>query len=413
MSETTKKCKKCGEELSLENFYRNKTSKDGYKASCKKCSNEKKIRVNSELAIKLKNGTYTYKQLCDIGVFFKYYPGGGNSKKIQLEELMLYRDINMSKGGKIIMGNIYKEKKIDFMKSDFMKYIQCMIIDKLVIDMKTLEERENYKDFGVITTTKILIKHCNMVNDNYFNKPSTISKSIGVDLAIVWDVMNGISSFNSRIIYRTLKDLQDQSLILVNSTPICISNEIMANGEYRNEHVIPSISEKSYIIDCQKKVLENLGLFRVSQAICSVKYKKKFIEGMQSCMDELGFESYYWGYEIIYKKESLEKELSKRKVKELKAKINHELVDRLCNNIDDKKNKAIKEEEIKECIKNSESQLLGLCTDNEVDNMISKSLSYSKKARLGEKYVMDGKIVVKRLISSKTRTKILDDNNRE
>lgn len=36
----TKVCVKCGQEFSIENFYKSKTSKDGYSSYCKTCTNE-------------------------------------------------------------------------------------------------------------------------------------------------------------------------------------------------------------------------------------------------------------------------------------------------------------------------------------------------------------------------------------
>lgn len=36
----TKKCPKCGQELSLDNFYKNKSQPDGYQVYCKKCHDE-------------------------------------------------------------------------------------------------------------------------------------------------------------------------------------------------------------------------------------------------------------------------------------------------------------------------------------------------------------------------------------
>lgn len=40
MNEQRKVCVKCGQEFSVEDFYKSKTSKDGYSSYCKTCTNE-------------------------------------------------------------------------------------------------------------------------------------------------------------------------------------------------------------------------------------------------------------------------------------------------------------------------------------------------------------------------------------
>jgi hypothetical protein len=44
----TKRCKDCGEVLSLRNFYKHPTYRDGYMNSCRSCKN-KAVRENYEL----------------------------------------------------------------------------------------------------------------------------------------------------------------------------------------------------------------------------------------------------------------------------------------------------------------------------------------------------------------------------
>lgn len=69
----TKKCSKCGRELPVEEFHKNKSSKDGLYCYCKECSGEigKITREKKRIAAKCSNSVIPKN-------FFRQSTGGGN-----------------------------------------------------------------------------------------------------------------------------------------------------------------------------------------------------------------------------------------------------------------------------------------------------------------------------------------------
>ena len=356
-----------------------------------------KQRINKNVTQTIIKGEYTYKQLCEIGVFIDGAKTG-NTKKAQITDLKQYLDMDTeSKKGKIIVKGIYEEKKIKFMNSELISYIQMIIIDNLI-------KNEGNK---MIATTKDLVNMCGMVNDKFDNSYNDISYSTNVDLGIVYDVMNGITSTNSRNIYRALNDLQNKGSILFRQQIFVIKKE------YDIKHdmdiyisVEPNDYEYEQIIIYQNEVMELLkiddmsSLFHGKNASSFSKYKKE----INIRLKELGYESMFWAYKINYSSKVLEKVLSKRKYQDIKSQINKQVLERIFKSID---NKMIDiDKEIDNIIKNTNEKdkvCLELYTDGETSNIVYKYISSKKKLRAKDNYNDDSKKVAKAVVDSKSR----------
>ena len=65
----TKVCVKCGQELAIANFYKSKTSKDGYSSYCKTCTNKSSAesKRKARVAKRELGGVILYSQIYQQG----------------------------------------------------------------------------------------------------------------------------------------------------------------------------------------------------------------------------------------------------------------------------------------------------------------------------------------------------------
>lgn len=187
-----------------------------------------------------------YAQLCDI---IKEEPKRGNSKNAHINHLKEYVDLIETKG-RIYIGRVYDaddELKIIDNRDKFKTYIRQFLVN-LFYQIR----RVNDDDCVVMTNRDILEMTC-MVNNNYFIGKNAPYKYLDVfdvnmnkdDVPNEYYLMNKIidetniffsSSYRllKRVVYNTLKQLENSSLIVANKTFRLYKNTIDENGVLRS-----------------------------------------------------------------------------------------------------------------------------------------------------------------------------------
>lgn len=340
---------------------------------------------------------YGYKELCDLGLFNKYYTSSCNGKNGQFEELAIYCKYSKSRKsrGKYIIKEIYTQLKINkqLSQSQLQNDIQLLVLDKLA--------RADANN--IIITTSSLMNDCGMVNNNYFCKIEDIACTLSIEEDIVSEILSLTNNTNSGYIKRALNGLKNKGLILLEYMLFIneqVFLEINKDGTPKIEGLYDiktreaTQEEKDLFIKLQNQTMEEMHIDNLKDLykLKNTTLRLAFYRNLNYKFKMHGIYSSYFAYNITSSKEFVIKELGKRRAMELKSNLNQSILDSIYSKIE---TKAI----------DMEAKFLDELDELVIplyDDVIERE-KIKKGTRAKDNYIEDGKEVAKTVISSRCR----------
>lgn len=366
--------------------------------------------VNEEVLKTLKTRKeYTYKGLCDIGLF-KNGAKTGNTKKAQIEELKEFAKFT-TKNGKIKFSKFYETRQLSqIINNEFNENMNTLLL-KYTSDMLAIE-RDNgntkYTKAGneyyeILATPNQLMGYLNIVNEvNFNNKPKIVAESLKTDIGVTKDVMNNIQQNNYRSIQSALFRLDNESYLSSNKTYIGVYKD---GDEYI--HVGLDDLEIADIKLSECDILDETKCKNIGEVINNKDLLPIYHKHMQPTLSKLGYNYVYRGFKISGTVEALERGISQRKVKEARIFINKEATQRAHDRIIARREKVMKQiGSIEEFWEQEYSDISDLWNEKEKQIINMKDLSITQKCLYKDNYLHDGHKVIDVVMSSKTRKKI-------
>lgn len=358
-------------------------------------------KINLEVLKTLElNREYTYKELCDLRLFNRYYTSACNGKKGQFEELAVYCKYSRSRKsrGKYIVKEIYTKLQVinQLSQSKLQNDIQLLVLGKLA------KADEN----NIIITTRALMDDCGMINNNYIYKAEDIAFTLKIEEDIVADVLCLTNNTNRGYINRALTGLKNEGLIILEYMLFVneqVFDEYNEDGTpkkesvFRLEHRQATQEEKDIFIDVQNQTMEEMRISSLKDLykLKNTPLRLAFYKKLNSKLREYNIYSSFYAYNITSSKRFVIKELGKRKEMDLKSNLNQSILDSIYSTIE---TKAIDVD-----VKFLEE--LGEEVIHMYDDVIEKETT-KEGARAKENYVEDGKQVARTVISSRVRKQI-------
>lgn len=360
-----------------------------------------KINLDVLKTLKL-NKEYSYKELCDIGLFDRYYTSKCNGKEGQLKELSIYCKYSKLRKprGKYVIKEIYAQMKIinQLSQSCLQNDIQLLVLDKLA----------KADGNNIIITTGALMDDCGMVNKNYFFKIEDISYTLNIQEDIVADVLCLTNNTNRGYISRALASLKNQGIILLEYM-LFVNEKVFKehngdgtpkiDGIFELKERPATQEEKDIFIDSQKETMEEMSIDNLKELykLKNTPLKLAFYKRLNSKLKRYGIYSSFFAYNITSSKRFVIKELGKRKAMELKSNLNKSILDSIYSTIE---TKAID-------VESKFIEELGEYVIQMYDDVIEKE-KIEEGIRAKDNYIEDGKEVARTVISSKTRKQIIE-----
>lgn len=381
--------------------------------------------VNVEVSKTLKTRKeYTYKGLCDNGLFKNGYTKSPTIKKAQFNELAEFAKFTNNRG-RIKFSKFYEEVNlVKPINSEVLMNLEAVILDKLAKDVAVFEDDGDYtlmkdgdKLFTMVVTPKQLYGYCNLVcRCNYGLKPREIAEQLEEDLGIVRDaMMNGEQILNNDI-KRALLDLNKRRYMNVDYRPILVVKDVKIdeNGKEYDvySHEPASDLDRDYLLKAEKKVLSKLDCIYLKDAL--LNHKATFNSLMKQTLDDLGAEAYYYGYRVSTTKDILEEVLPKYKLQSSRAILNKEYVNKMYKSIQTKHINALKgideaneeaDNDFFEAINSDDQLILDLYQDLH-EELVSKKVSVTRKNRVKDNYIERATNVTNVVYNSRTRRKL-------
>lgn len=302
-----------------------------------------KQRINTDNLQKITNGEYTYKQLCDYGIFIDGAKTG-NTKIAQISDLKQYFEIDSkSKRGKIIIQSKKKEMEVKkFTRVRTGKYSES--IQELL-----LKELYKTQDNRVSWSLNTILEKVSMINPDYISyrgNMEELAKEIKIDEIYIRDFYSYYHK-NLRIkVETTLNNLNKKNLITWSKVMIINlwekENIYKKDGEplldnhgnnvYRQKEVFRRARED------ESKIIEESEKIALAQLKCKNKGQiirdglwKEYDELVYNELKKVGIRFYYNAYEIEFSRSQLEDEVLISDFRETSVRVN--LNEDICNSI--------------------------------------------------------------------------------
>lgn len=276
-----------------------------------------KQRIIVENLQRIANGEYTYKQLCDYGIFVDGAKTG-NAKIAQISDLKQYFEIdNSTKRGKIII--LGKKERVEVKRFTRIK------VGKYGQDIQNLliKELYNNKEGKVNWSLNTILEKTSMVNSNYtkyIKDMNSLSKKIDVERDYIEDfymyhhknlktkIETSLNNLKKRGLIHWLKvmniELWEIDIVYNDIGKPLIDND---DNIVFNKHKISRKAtdiEKGMILKYEESALNKLKCTDKSEIISKglwYKYNKLVYDDLKNN----GIENYYEVYEIIFDTDEL------------------------------------------------------------------------------------------------------------
>lgn len=308
--------------------------------------------VNETVLKTLKEGPkshkYTYKELCELGVFSEYVKGG-NVRKAQMDELRSCCEIVEQGGrGKYVIKNFY-DTPINLIASGmYQEDIQPLILNMLAksleqqqSDNSIIKEEGDYKSIQIIETPTDLAIKIGMVNENFkkinhafhngdINSMEALAKRFGnnVSISCVLFVLGSVKELISKNLLSALKSMERRTMIAFEIRYRVAKKTQDGNiiYEFANEEEI------DFMEKCMRETCRELYISGEDELMYRSPNKKKDYERiLKSKYAERNIEYFYKVYSIHSSDETVKRGmkriLSERKEKEIKNSLNDKCIE--------------------------------------------------------------------------------------
>lgn len=350
-----------------------------------------------------------YKEFCEL--FGEEMKSGGNTKRAQLQDWLRYLEYEKIEGSQgYIIKQVYDKPKLKESTSNglYIKFIEILLMNELAkrkekeckndyINLSIQTEDGGDNDSHICLFSKTQLYHLlGMVNDNYLYKNrESIKESIiengvkdsktGEELKISeWDInhfMDRTSSKLNEILTSALKSMQRRSLIDCRDIMIIVE-DVSTEEKEIEKYRVANTDEREYILQVQKRVLNEMGLDSIPFYNAQIFYEKV----NKKMYKEKRWKRAYKEYEIIYLEKYIisdipvvERELE-RYIKKNKIELNSKVLEGL--NAQSKTLKLTNEKKVRE---NREIR-----EDEEIDVIM-------RKGGLGRVRVREGELKTKKI----------------
>lgn len=297
-----------------------------------------KQRINTKVIEKLKEREYTYKQLCEMGLFIEGVKTG-NAKKAQLTDLEQHFEIDTkSKRGKIVI--LYKKEEIEekkFTRIRSGKYsddIQELLI-RVLFDSK---------ESKVTWSINTILEKVSMINSDYIKYRKDMDKlsdEMEFDKAYVQDFYSYHHRGLRNKVETALSNLRKRSLVIWSKV---IMVDLLEVEIVYSDMGTPAIDEDGQVIcvkrrvfkratdnECrvilksEKKALNRLECENKSDVVKKGLWKK-YDELVYNELKKTGIRFYYSAYEIVFNPKDIEEEVvGEFGVSNTKTKLNNNI----------------------------------------------------------------------------------------
>ena len=277
--------------------------------------------------------SYTYKDLCEMGVFDKYYKGG-NSKQAQLVELATYCEYEKT-GYKYKIIQIF-DKPINLLndtnRNEYRENIQLLILDRL----------EQMKNLGyhMVETPMKICEEISLVNDNFRKIMNALYNNSQEELEFIAGqfgktvtpktlrfVIGTIQRMVIPILRGALDSLRKEGTIVFEEKFKCCK---LINGEKVICHC--KDEEKELMLNTEDDVKKALGIESKKEFIKNPNLKAKFEKKCKEVYIQHGILYFFTAWDIKATKRTIESGKT-RISKELQAKAKKELNENIVNGV--------------------------------------------------------------------------------
>lgn len=262
----------------------------------------------------------SYKELCEKLNQPVY---GGDQKKNQLKEFARYINFE-SVNRKYLIIEIYEKPLPSIKKSKddsvYVKYIEYVLL-------QYLSKQPGYR---LIIKPKDLWEMLGMVNEDYqvYNTNAIYEELYTLDIDMDhWEIDNFFHRCNNnipKILDSSLESLRKRCLISYNKNAYMIGKRKNGIIEYH----LANAKEKSYILDCKRNALKELGFVSETQVTLKRMHKEYFEESTKF-LNEYGYHGYYKVYEIIYVQKNIIEAASEENLLFERKNLNNAVINRL------------------------------------------------------------------------------------
>lgn len=375
---------------------------------------EVKIRINLEVlrTLIILNKEYTYKELCDMGLFYDGYKGG-KAKELQIDDLKRFCNVDKDKT-KYTISEIYEKpiEKIDMRgsKGKYSDNIQELLLLALY---KSKEECEVY------WSTSTILEKVKMINSDYIKYRKNMKKlsdEVDINREYISDFYKSNHSDMRDKIESALGTLRKRSLIIyekttiVNKTKVYIElNELgeprlNSNGEViisKMEEVRKATKEeKVLILRAEKKAMRELGFEEVKKNgkkythgdIVAKGLWKEFTEIVSKNISSNNINYSYEAYSITFDKDNIKGELIGELSEQIATnELNNDICECLINGAETRHNNALE----------SDGIFTIKCLSEDKDEKPSEISQKIHNLRISDDYVNSNVVLVQKLIKTK------------
>lgn len=342
-----------------------------------------------------------YKELCKV-IDWKEYRNGSNSYNAQIKELERLCKFH-KEGHKFIIDEVYQEKQVELSSGKYTNDIQILLLHIL-----------STKEDGFIETTiKNLMNLLDIVNDNYVNcyfDKSKIRDKLKIEEEYINEVYGMLNSYK-RTIDNSLKALERKRLISLSiNKKICYDSPVYKtnddgsffkdiNGDYVVADYIkdfrrPTLEEEKLVLAIEEEEMRKLKVKDVLYFNINQEMGKIWRINVSKRLKEYKINYMFNCYKIVYNHESIERKLKRTEEKEIRDRLNCNILEQVIKTINNYHKKNILNDDVKELIN------MGLYTSDEINNMFK-----SDELKNNEDYVCKCVKVAKRIIDRHVRSR--------
>ena len=299
--------------------------------------NDNKITTTIPLTIELVSEKISpgdiigYKDLC---ILLGQNTYRGNQKESQLKEWKRYFNFE-KENRKLLITEIYdtpldpEQRKL---RDDaiYVKYVECILLQYLA----------KQPGYNTQIPPRELWKVLGMINNDYFEYEHSYD-----DLYLLEPGMNNLQIDNfyyrcnsniPKIVDSALKSLERRYLIKYDPKAYMIGKR-ESNGYVK--YKLADNKEKSYILDCERKALLDLGLYSKSQVHLKRKDSEFYNKARIYLFKNYKYDGYYKVYDITYVQKNIIEAIPEDKLTLQKMILNSEVINRMNTHAENAYNK--------------------------------------------------------------------------
>lgn len=353
----------------------------------------------------LTKGLFAWKEICEI---LGWKTTGGTYRNARKKELSTLCDWIME-GRKIRIKEVYEEKQTKLSSGKYVNDIQTLLLHILASN----------KDGVIETTIKNLMNLLDIVNDNYVNcylNRKILSEKTKVDEDYIDEVYSILHSYK-RTINNSLSSLERKRLITVSiynkisyNMPVYKTDDNFTatkdvNGDniimrYEEDFRIPTQEEEQMILAIEEEEMIKLGVKDSLYFDINPYIGNKWRNNVTKRLKEYNINYMFKCYKIVYNPESIERRLKRTQEKEVRDRLNSNVLSQVIKVINSYHEKNIVDEHVNELID------MGLYTVEEIEsdfncNCFRKNDDYIGKCTKIAKRVIDRHIRTRDIIMIK------------